>query len=164
MLAAFAGAHNGSFAQTFNKVEPHIGQGGLTIQPGFTFQFGNRVAQQFLLVLIQIQRFFNQRIALHKFGRGKAHRQARAGGVIFNQMVHSMDTAMHRAALAVASIAKVDAAGRLAVAGHMQGVFDQFVDTLVFGGRDGHDRNAEQFLQLVDHDRAAIGADFVHHI
>ena len=71
---------------------------------------------------------------------------------------------VHRAALAVASIAKVDAAGRLAVAGYMQGVFDQFVDTLVFGGRDGHDRNAEQFLQLVDHDRAAIGADFVHHI
>ena len=71
---------------------------------------------------------------------------------------------MHRAALAVASIAKVDAAGRLAVAGYMQGMFDQLVDTLVFGGRDGHDRNAEQFLQLVDHDRAAVGADFVHHI
>ena len=46
----------------------------------------------------------------------------------------------------------------------MQGVLDQLVNALILGGGNWHNRHAEQLLQLVDHDGAAVSADLIHHV
>ena len=84
--------------------------------------------------------------------------------MVLDQVGRGVDAAVYRAVLAIGGIAEIDAAGDLAVAGHMQGMLHQLVDSLVLGGRDGHHRHTQQFFQFVDHDGAAIGAHFVHHI
>ena len=164
VLAAFTGPHNGFVAETFNKVEPHIRQRCLAVQTRLTFQLGNRVTEQLGLVRIEVQRGFDQRIALDQLCCGKTQRQPGAGSVILDQMAYGVYTAVHRTARAVPGVAEVNAARRLAVAGHMQCVLDQLVDALILGGGNWHNRHAEQLLQLVDHDGAAVGADLIHHV
>ena len=164
MLAALTGAHNGLITKAFNKIEPHIGQRGLAVKAGLALQFGDRVGKQLGLVFVKVQRFFNQRVTLDQLGGCKADGQPGAGGMVLDQMVDGMDAAMHRAALAVPRIAEVDAAGGLAVAGYMQHMLHQLVNALVFRGGDRYDRHAQQLLQRVDHDGAAVGADLVHHV
>ena len=164
MLAAFAGAHHGFFAQSLNKAKAHIRQRCLAVQPGVAFQFGDRMPQHIGFVFVKIQRPFDQRIALHQLGGGKAGGQPGTHGVVFDQVVDGVDAAVYRTVAPVGGIAKVDAPGAFAVAGNVQRVFDQLVNALVFGGRNRHHRHAQQILQLVDHHGAAVGAHLVHHI
>ena len=125
------------------------------------------MAQYICFVGVQLQGFFNQGISLHQLGGGKAQRQPGGSGMVLNQMSDRMDAAMHRApgvCWVTACRAEVDAARQLPVARHMDGVFDQLINALVFGGRNGNNRNAQRFFQLVYHDGAAVGAHFVHHV
>ena len=156
VLAAFTGAHHGLVAQALDKSKAHVSQGSLAVQAGLVFQLGDGI--------VQLQSSFDQLITLHQLGGGKPQWQTGVLGVVLNQVGHGVDAAVYRAVLAIGGIAEIDAAGDLAVAGHMQGMLHQLVDALVLGGRDGHHRHTQQFLQFVDHDGAAIGAHFVHHI
>ena len=125
------------------------------------------MAQYICFVGVQLQGFFNQGVSLHQLGGGKAQRQPGGSGMVLNQMSDRMDAAMHRApgvCWVTACRAEVDAARQLPIARHMDGMFDQLVNALIFGGRNGNNRNAQHFFQLVYHDGAAVGAHFVHHV
>ena len=125
------------------------------------------MAQQLLLVFVQRQRLQNQPVALHQLGGAEPQRQPRPLGVVLEEMGHRMDAPVYRTALVAVGfpgVAEINAAGGLPVAGHMQRMVDQFADALVFGRRDGHHRDAQQLLQLVHHDGAAVGAHLVHHV
>ena len=167
VFPALGRVHDRLGAEFFNKGKAHIGQGGLTVKAAFGLHLGHGMFEQVLLVLLKVQRFQNQRVALHELGGGKARRQPGAAGVVFDQVDDRMDTAVHGTGFVpvlVPAFAKVDAAGRFAVARHMDGMVDQFVDAFVFGRRNRHHRDAQQFLQPVDQDGPAIGAHFVHHV
>ena len=156
--------HHGFFAQALNKVKAHIRQRSLPVQPGFAFQLGNGVAQKIPLVFVKLQRLFDQDIALYQFGGRKANGQPGALGMVFDQVGHRMDAAMHRALLAVGGIAEINAARAFPVAGNVQRMIYQLVNALVFGGGNGHHGHTQQFLQLVYHHGTAVGAHFVHHV
>ena len=164
MLAAFTGAHHGLVAQALDKSKAHVSQGSLAVQAGLVFQLGDGMAQQFGLVFVQLQSSFDQLITLHQLGGGKPQRQTGALGVVLDQVGRGVDAAVYRAVLAIGGIAEIDAAGDLAVAGHMQGMLHQLVDALALRGGNRHDRNAEHGLHLVDADGAAVFAHLVHHV
>ena len=46
----------------------------------------------------------------------------------------------------------------------MDGMIDQLMNALVFGGRDGNDRHTEQALHSVDIDAAPVLCHLIHHV
>src|SRR5699024_7675196 len=87
-------------------------------------------------------------------------------GMVLDQVDDGVDAAVHCAPgiVGITGVAEIDAAGGFPMAGYVNGVLDELVNALVSGSRDGNHRDAQQFLQLVDHDSAAVGTDFVHHV
>ena len=137
VFPAFGRVHHRFGAQLFDEGKAHVRQRGLPVQAALGLHLGDGMFQQILFVLVQAQRFQDQRVPFHQFGGGEARRQSRSLGVVLDQMDHRMDAAVNRPApglVPVAGLTEINAARRLPVTRHMDGVVDQLVDALVFGG------------------------------
>ena len=78
-----------------------------------------------------------------------------------------MDAAVHRTHRVLGVIAfhaEVHPLGLDVPLGYKQGVVDELIDALIFGGGNGDYRNAQNLLQLIDTDGAAVGPDLIHHV
>ena len=163
LLLALMGLDHRLRHKLLNEVEPHICNGSCTVKAALLLHLHDDMFDHLFFVLIQLQGFFNARIALHQLGGGKTHRDARRFGVILDQVDDAMDTAVHRAAVVILA-AEVHAAGTLLILCHVDGVIHQLTHALVLGSGNGNDRNAQHRLHLIDAHRAAVAAHFVHHI
>ena len=74
-----------------------------------------------------------------------------------------MDAAVDRTAVVVLAT-EIQPAWAFLILCHMDGMVYQLIHTLVLGRGDGHHRDAQHGLHLVDADGTAISAHLIHHI
>ena len=163
MLAAFLGLGDAALAHLLDVGEAHVRHGSAAVQIPLAFHLQHDVLQHFLLVLVQGQLIQDQLIALDDLAGGKAQGQPGLFRVVLNQMHHSVDAAVHRAAV-VRAVAKILPQGLFLIFGDVQGVLHQFVHALIAGGGNGHHGHAQHGLHGVDVHRAAVAVHFVHHV
>ena len=163
LLLALMGLDNGLSHQLVDKVEPHIRNGSGPVQPALLLHLEDDVLDHFFFVLIQLQGFLNAVVALHQLRGGKTHRDASCLGVVLNEMDDAMDAAVDRTAVVVLAT-EIQPAWAFLILCHMDGMVYQLIHTLVLGRGDGHHRDAQHGLHLVDADGTAISAHLIHHI
>ena len=159
--------HDGGAAEIFQEREAHVGQGRLSVQAGLLLHDGDDLFKRLPLVLRQVEGLLDDGVILNELGGGKAHRQAGGFGVVLHHVGRGVDAPVDgpQGVILVGVVrAKVDAHRGLPVAGDVDGVVDQLVDALVLHRRDGHHRDAQGLLQLVDPDRAPVGPHLIHHV
>ena len=116
------------------------------------------------LVTVQMKRLGYQLVTLDQLGRRKTYWNVRCRGVVLDKVGDTVDAAMQRTAVRTVGRAKVQATGALAEPCHVQGVVHQLADALVAGSANGDDRHAQQALEQVDVNGAAVGRHLVHHV
>ena len=163
LLLALVRLHDGLIDQLVNEVEPHIRDGGGTIQPALLLHLHDDVFDHFFFVLVELQRLLNAGIALHQLGGCEPHWDPRRFGVILDQVDDAMDAAMHRAAM-IFFAAEIHPARPLLIFCYMDGMIHQLIDALIFGGGNGNHRDAQHGFHLVDADGAAVAAHLIHHV
>ena len=163
LLLALMRLHHGLIHQLVDEVEPHIRNGGGTVQPALLLHLHDDVLDHLFFVLVQLEGLLNTGVALHQLGSREPHRDAGRSSVILDEVDDTVDAAMHRAAVVLLA-AEVEPARTLLVLGHMDRMVHQFVHALVLSRRDGHHRDAQHGFHLVDADGAAVAAHLVHHV
>ena len=133
MLLTLVRLYHRLIADTLDKIKTHVGNGRRPIQATFGLHLGYDMLQHLFFILIQVQRFQNQPVALCQLGRRKPHRNLRFPGVILDQMHNGVQAAVYRAAVLI-GVAVVDFLRPLLIFGHMQGMGHQLVNTLIFRG------------------------------
>ena len=133
MLLTLVRLHHRLIADTLDKIKTHVGNGRRPIQATFGLHLGYDMLQHLFFILIQMQRFQNQLVALCQLGRREPHRNLRFSGVILDQMHDGVQAAVYRAAVLI-GVAIVDFLGALLIFGHMEGMRHQLVNTLIFRG------------------------------
>ena len=116
------------------------------------------------LVAVQVKRLGHQLVALNQLGRRKTHGNVRRRGMVLDKVGDAVNAAMQRAAVRTIGRAEVQATGTLAEPRHVQGMIHQLANTLVAGSANGDDRHAQQALEQVDVNGAAVGRHLVHHV
>ena len=167
VFPALMRAHDGPTAKIGKKGKPHIRKRRLGVQAAFLLHRPADFVKQALELRRNRQLFFHQRIMLDELGGGKSHRKLCFSRQRLQKMRGRMDAAMHggHGILRIQAVcAEINARRLLPVTCNMERMLDELVNALILGRRDWHYRDSELFLQLVDMDRAAIGAHFVHHI
>ena len=102
-------------------------------------------------------------IALSQFAGCESGRNARALGMVLNQMHYAVQAAVNSAAVIILC-AEIGPGRNLLILSHMYCVLHQLLDTLALCGRYRHHRNAQNTLHLIYADRSAITRQLVHHI
>ena len=114
-------------------------------------------------VLVELQGRFDALVALHELCGRKAHRDACGFGVILDQVDDAVDAAVDCAAVILLA-AEIHPARPLLILCDVERVIHQLVHALVLCRRDGHDRDAQHGLHLIDADGATVAAHLVHHV
>ena len=167
MLLAFVGPDYGFPAKGLQEAEAHIGHGRFPVQAGFFFHNVHQLVESRLLFRGQVQLFGNQPILFYQLGGGEADGELGPADVRLQEHGGGMDAAVHRAHRVLGIIAfhaEVHPLGLDVPLGYKQGVVDELIDALIFGGGNGDYGNAQNVLQLIDADGAAVGPDLIHHV
>ena len=164
MFAALAGLDHAGTAHLADEREAHVRQAREPVLPGLPLHLAYDVLKRIELVLIEAERLLHQRIALDKLGRSETHGNPRCLRVVLDQVRDAVDAAMQGAAIGSVGRAEVETTRTFAVTRDMHRVFHELPRPLVFGGGDGHDRNAQHALEQVDVDGAAVRGNLVHHV
>ena len=75
-----------------------------------------------------------------------------------------MNAAVNRTVVLSAAQTEIHFVGHLAITGHVNRMFNQFVHAFVFYCRNRNNRHAEHLLQPVNVDGRPVHLDFIHHI
>ena len=164
MLAALMRLDDAAPTHVADKAKAHIGQRGQAVGAGLALHLGNDVLDGVELVAIQVKRLGDQLVALNQLGRRKPHRNVRRRGMVLDKVGDAVDAAVQCTAVWAIGCAEVQAAGTLAEPRHVQGMVHQLADALVTRGANGDDRHAQQTLEQVDVNGAAVGRHLVHHV
>jgi len=164
VLAALVGLHHAASAHVADKGKAHVGQRGQAVGARLALHLGNDVLDGVEFVAVQVKRLCHQLVALDQLGRCKTHRDMRRRGVVLDKVGNAVDAAMQCTAVRTVGRAKVQAAGTLAEPRHVQSVLHQLADALVAGSANGDNGHAQQALEQVDIDGAAVGRHLVHHV
>ena len=163
VFLAFLRLDNRLGAQLLDEGIAHIGYCRGAVQASLSLHLAYDMLDGVLFVLVQLQRLLHQAVTFHQLAGGKADREAGCHCVIFYQVHHAVQAAVHRSAV-VFLVTEVFARGLLLIAGDVHRVLYQLVDTLVLCCGDGDDRNAQQALHSVYSDASSVSAQLVHHI
>ena len=163
LLLALAGLHDGLLHQLVDEVEPHIRDGGGAIQTPLLLHLDDDVLDHLFFVLVELQGRLDALVALHELCGRKAHRDACGLGMILDQVDDAVDAAVDCAAVILLA-AEIHPARPLLILCDMERMIHQLVHALVLCRRDGHDRDAQHGLHLIDADSAAVAAHLVHHV
>ena len=158
MFLAFPAFYHAVGAKAVDKRIAHIGQSCLAVRIEFAFHFRDGVLHHILLVVREVQGVQHGLVALHQFGGSKPRRRLDAFRVVLHKVRNGVDRPMYRAGT------KILAPWILAVLRGPHSGLDQFVNALVFAGRDRDHRHPEFLLQFVNLNGPAVRADLVHHI
>ena len=143
----------------FDEGIAHIRQGGVAIQAAFGFHFQNGMFQGFDFILGKLQ-FLGQRgVAFDELGGAEAPGNPHQGGVVFDEMHHRMDAAVHGTFRT-----EILHGGDFLFPGGFHAAVHQFPQALALDGGNGHHGHAQGFGQALDVDGAAVFPDLVHHI
>ena len=164
MFAAFVRLDDAAPAYIADKAKAHVRQRRQAVGAGLALHLGDNVLDTVELIAIQVKRLGYQLIALDQLGRRKAHRDVRRHGMVLDQVSNTVDAAMQRTAVRTVGRTEVQATGALAEPRHVQGMIHQLADTLVSRGANRNDRHAQQTLEQVDVNGAAVGRHLVHHV
>ena len=164
VLAALMRLDDAAPTHVADKAKAHIGQRGQAVGAGLALHLGNDVLDGVELVAIQVKRLGYQLVALNQLGRRKPHRNVRRRGMVLDKVGDAVDAAVQCTAVWAIGCAEVQAAGTLAEPRHVQGMVHQLADALVTRGANGDDRHAQQTLEQVDVNGAAVGRHLVHHV
>ena len=115
------------------------------------------------LILVDVELGFDIAVAFDQFGGGEPQGDVILLGVILDEVHHGMDAAMH-GTVVVFLAAEILHHRRLLIFGHMDGMFDEFLNTLAVLGRTGDAGNAQQFLHLVHIDGTLVSGQFIHKV
>ena len=158
-LAALLGFFHRFGADRFDEGIPHVGNGGVAVEPRFALHFHDAVLTQLQLVLVERETRDDIAIPLdHVHGR-PAGAHPGALGVILHHMRHGVDAAVDRSGRAEVVYLRLAPRGCRAA-----GELRQIGDAFALCRADWHDRDAQQLRELHSIDRAAVGAHLVHHI
>ena len=116
-----------------------------------------------LLILGKLQCLKYLSIALSQFAGCESGRNARALGMVLNQMHYAVKAAVNSAAVIILC-AEIGPGRNLLILSHMDCVLHQFLYTLALCGRYRHHRNTQNALHLVDADRTSVTRQLIHHI
>ena len=116
--------------------------------------------QQLLFVLVKAHFIGKALLAFNELCGAETGGNAQAVGVVFNDMYHRVDTAVHRR---VAGAEVVDLRLHL-LPRRLHGLVNELRHALTLGGRDRHNGDAQHIRELFHIDRAAVGMNLVHHI
>lgn len=163
LLLALAGLHDGLIHQLVDEVEPHIRDGGGAVQTPLLLHLDDDVLDHLFFVLVELQGRLDALVALHELCGRKAHRDACGLGMILDQVDDAVDAAVDCAAVILLA-AEIHPARPLLILCDMERMIHQLVHALVLCRRDGHDRDAQHGLHLIDADSAAVAAHLVHHV
>ena len=83
--------------------------------------------------------------------------------MVGDQVHDGVQTPVHRASV-VTHTAEIGASRLLLILGHMHRVAHQLVHAFILGGGDGHHRDTQHGLHLVDADGAAVAPHLIHHV
>ena len=149
--------------QLVDEVEPHIRDGGGAVQTPLLLHLDDDVLDHLFFVLVELQGRLDALVALHELCGRKAHRDACGLGMILDQVDDAVDAAVDGAAVILLA-AEIHPARPLLILCDMERMVHQLVHALVLCRRDGHDRDAQHGLHLIDADSAAVAAHLVHHV
>lgn len=142
VLLALPGLDHRLGAELLDEGEAHIGDGGGPVQAPFLLHLLDDVFQHLLFVLGEMEGLQDQGIPLHQLAGGKAQGEPGQLGVVLDEVHDAVEAAVDRAAVVVL-VAEIRAARPLLILGDVDGVAHQLLYALVFGGHDGHHRDAQ---------------------
>ena len=163
MLAVFTRFFDTGIADLCNKGKPHIGDGCTAVQPALFFHLERDVFQRFPLVVVQAEPVDDQPVALNRLAGGKTHRNPSRFRVVLNQVDHRVEAAVYGAAVLVL-ITEILPLGLFLILRDMDGMIHQFLDALVLGGGNRHDRHAQHGFHRVHVHSTAVFGHFIHHV
>ena len=130
VFAALVRANNGLIAYLIDEVEAHMRDSSGTVEAALGLHLPDDMLERFLLVLVKVELFQDQRITLSELCRRKTDRETCAHSVILDQVHDGVQAAVHRAAVVVC-IAVVHFDRLFLILRDMERVFDQLVDALI---------------------------------
>ena len=160
---AFLRLHHGLVAQPLDEGEAHLSHGRGAVEPAFFFHLHDEMLQSLFFVLGELQGIHDDIVAFHKLRGSEAHWDVNTLGMVFNE-VHDAVQAPVYGPTVIVLVAEILTDRGFLVFRHMDGVVYQFGNTFVFGGRNGHHGQTEDFLHFIHEDTASIVAHFVHHV
>ena len=150
-------------AQGMDKRETHVGNGCTAIQASLLLHLTKDMFDRLALVLRQLQSLDDKLVAFDYLCSGKAQRYACLVGMVFDKMHDGMQATVHCSTM-VFRVAEILNGRCLLIFGDMDGMFDQFVNTLILHGADSHYRHSKHLLHAVDADSASVAFYLIHHI
>ena len=166
VLATLPRLDHAGAAHALDEGKAHVRKSGEAIRAGLLLHLANDVSDTLQLVLVKAEGLDYELVPLDELGCRKANGDRRGARVVLDQLGDTVDAAVERAVVrrVLGARAEVDAAGTLAIARDVHRMFHKLADTLVLGGGDGNHGHAEQALEQVHVDGAAVGGDLVHHV
>ena len=102
-------------------------------------------------------------VAFDEFGGGETHGDVGALGMVLDEVHDAVEATVYGTAVVVFVAEVLTHRGFLEFR-DVDGMVDEFGDTFVFRGRDGHHGKAQDLLHLVHEDAATVVAHLVHHV
>ena len=147
------------FDQRFDEGVAHIGDGRVAVKPALELHLDDRVLDELLFILVQMQLLHHGLVPVDDPGRGEADGEARALRVVLDLVADGVDAAVHRAGRA-----EIDDGRQLPGLGRADRRLDQRLNAVAGGGADRDDRHAQLLREAVRVDAAAVAGQLVHHV
>ena len=168
LLALFAalidpGFDHTGFTGLHNKAETHVGDRRRSVQPPLLLELDRQMVQELHLILVQFQRLQDQLIPLDDLAGSKAQRNVRSRRMILDQVHDRVQAAVDRSPVVIL-VTEVLSCGLFLIFGNVDRVIHQFLDALIFGGRDRHNGRTQKSLHRVNINGSVVLFHFVHHI
>ena len=159
VLPTLPGLHDRAFYQLFNETVAHVGKRSVPVQAPLLLHLQNRVLDELLFVLVELERIFDATVSFNKPRRGKARVDAHRLRVVFDLVADRMDAPVHGARLAEV----VDLRQNFPLC-HPNGFVNEFRHAVGCRRADRNDRNAERLCHFLHVDTAAVSGQLVHHV
>ena len=159
VLPTLPGLHDGLAHEFFNEAVAHVGKCCVPVQAPLLLHLQNRVLNELLFVLVELERIFDAAVSFNKPRRGKARVDARRLRVVFDLVADRMDAPVHGARLTEV----VDLRQNFPLR-HPNGFVNEFRHAVGRRRADRNDRNAERLCHFLHVDTAAVSGQLVHHV
>ena len=150
-------------ANLIDEGKAHLSHSGTAVQAAFLFHLKNNVFNHFNFILVRIQFVKNNLVAFKNLGCCKANRNAGSLSMVVNKVNNSVNSPVNGTTVVV-YITQVLVQRFFLVAGYVNSVVNQFVNTLVFSGGNWNNRNPQHLFNFININRAAVSCNFVHHV
>ena len=147
------------FDQRLDEGVAHVGDGRVAVKPALELHLDDRVLDELLFILVQMQLLHYGLVPVDDPGRGEADGEARALRVVLDLVADGVDAAVHRAGRA-----EIDDGRQLPGLGRADRRLDQRLNAVAGGGADRDDRHAQLLREAVRVDAAAVAGQLVHHV